>query len=340
MINNEELAKLERRAKGAMFLFKMFLFVAVLSGIMIAGMSWWVGSLDKELESANEEIERLTTTVSVEPEPAEETLEDSEVDSARAMFGPLVSPNGGWLLEVKHEDELIQDGDLHKNKTNRLVARSLTLLEDRVLFTEDQSGLANLLNQPVEGQPSLSIWQPAGWSADGAKAYYVAQFEWSGLGGLYPTFYNAGEMLFEVDVWSGERKLLFDLGKPLIINGIKDVYPAKDLIVYSRETDEGVRLYSSRLNGEEEKLLLDLEQKGASNAVLDMAGKRVAFVSHELIGDHRWGYTLVIIDLETGSMEEVDTDPDGWQLHGWKNSETLTVYRFLDMRGLSDLDIR
>lgn len=58
MMTTEEYEKLKKRADGAVFMFKMFLFVVIMSGVVITGMSWWVSGLSEQLVTAQEELDQ------------------------------------------------------------------------------------------------------------------------------------------------------------------------------------------------------------------------------------------------------------------------------------------
>lgn len=253
----------------------------------------------------------------------------AEKPRGRRACGPSVSPDGKWLLQERSETlhGLGTEDDRYSVREHRLVAVSLDERDDReMLLVKEYRSDAQWERPYKKDLLEWHSWTPCGWSDDGKKAYYVAKWAWSELGGYYPDGTYGGEKLVEVDVATGKETLMFDLGTRNVMNGIRDVHVRKGLMTFD---DKDGLLQLAMLDSDGGVTLVDKKPSGPglSEAVISPNGRRVAVVTFDS-PDPEYVYTLEIIDLSAnGHLEGRKTVRLGsdWRFVGWIDEHTVLL---------------
>jgi dipeptidyl aminopeptidase/acylaminoacyl peptidase len=262
--------------------------------------------------------------------------------TGREPFGPTVSPDRKWLLRhsVTMEQGLGEPGKTYSRWVHTLTLRSLVGEAPRQILEAYEYRYDSF--EPYKNEPATSYWTPAGWSADGTKVYYVSAPETDGLGGAYPTFQTAGADLHEVDIETGKVTLVAE-AKWDVVNGIKDVFAVKGMLLVAERKGSAVEAWVANLRGGEKRVVYsvtDRSSSGISAAMIDPTAKRVAVVRYDLVEggtglDYR--YALMVFDLDGKQLsKEIKLGEDFGSIQSWMG-EKVTIKD--NHGGVASLDI-
>ena len=260
-------------------------------------------------------INSPTQTVKVTTPIATPVVAQTTV-SGRTSFGPQISADGRWLLST---DE-VEIASVPSELKNRLVLKGLFGQGDKVLLSDK----ANI--------------QPAGWSADGSKVYYVTNSRAAsdGCGGAYPDQTPVGDTVYEVTVATGKAKSLFQVQGSICggFYGIHDVYATKNIVLFeqpvgSTGSTENFKynIYVSDLTGGSKKLVATVSgTDGVAADTISPDASRFAVVTNHNIQGFDFTYKLLVVDIASGAKKEVAMPKNnGNYFNGWVDNNTISV---------------
>jgi hypothetical protein len=278
--------------------------------ILLGGGMYLISQQVKSVATSVKGIQRG----SVQQQPAPQPSQPAADSGTSRTTNPLLSPDSEQLLAyrkvgVADAGELQTDTVTHifelRTADGRMIRELFNVVEQ---VTKDQDG------------SGTNEWTPLGWNAQGDKVYVAVTPIPGGLGGNYPEADRGAKMLIEVDVETGQRKTILDLGRLWNVqNGIylvQATQPRKDILIYSElewaTTVSIETLYVSGFDLQQRQTVMTFKSDGAvgtnsgvAHVEMDSTNQIMLITTFEVNPDDSYTYKNWEYNIATKNLRPI-----------------------------------